>query len=175
MPLDTERSEVELHTGCPPTLCRYFKVFLRPSPVRNVIWTWARFSTVTEMWGIWNAACASLLRESSSAIRITDVRPAWRGTPTVHCRNVAQYLNEQLLHLWINRGGSQNWPPRSPVLSPLDFHVWGYVRNAVYEWKVDAEMNYFREFSTLQDALMTQQFFHSRESQNVHLSWRRPF
>jgi len=31
----------------------------------------------------------------------------------------------------------QNCPPRSPDLSPLDFHVCGYMKSMVYERKVD--------------------------------------
>jgi len=34
------------------------------------------------------------------------------------------------------RSGPQKWPPRSPDLSPLDFHVWSYIKNMVYELKV---------------------------------------
>ena len=30
-----------------------------------------------------------------------------------------------------------NWPPRSPDLNPLDYHVWGYMKAMVYEHKVN--------------------------------------
>ena len=33
---------------------------------------------------------------------------------------------------WIGRGGAQNWPPWSPDLNPLDYHVWGYMKTVVY-------------------------------------------
>jgi len=32
---------------------------------------------------------------------------------------------------------SQNWPPRSPDLNPLDCHVWDYMKAMVYEQKVN--------------------------------------
>ena len=31
---------------------------------------------------------------------------------------------------------SQNWPPRSPDLNPLDYHMWGYMKAMVYASKV---------------------------------------
>ena len=32
----------------------------------------------------------------------------------------------------ISRNGDYNWPPRSCQLSPLDFFLWGYVKDKVY-------------------------------------------
>ena len=32
----------------------------------------------------------------------------------------------------IYRNGDYNWPPRSCDLIPLDFFLWGYVKNKVY-------------------------------------------
>jgi len=52
-------------------------------------------------------------------------------------RNATQYLNEQFRDRWICRSGLQNWPPRSPDLIPLVFHVWGYTKSMVYVCKVD--------------------------------------
>jgi len=54
------------------------------------------------------------------------------------------YEMKQLLHVynkfpnrWIGRGGAQNWPPRSPDLKPLDYHVWSYMKAMVYAHKVN--------------------------------------
>ncbi|KAJ4447824.1 hypothetical protein ANN_09832 [Periplaneta americana] len=33
---------------------------------------------------------------------------------------------------WIVRGGPIAWPPRSTYLTPLDFFLWGYVKDKVY-------------------------------------------
>jgi hypothetical protein len=38
---------------------------------------------------------------------------------------VRQYLNHKFPNRWIGCGGAQNWPPQSPELNPLDYHVWG--------------------------------------------------
>ena len=32
----------------------------------------------------------------------------------------------------MGRGGPIQWPARSPDLSPLDFWLWGYLKNKVY-------------------------------------------
>lgn len=35
----------------------------------------------------------------------------------------------------ISRRGTINWPPRSPDLSPLDFYLWGFLKDRVYNNK----------------------------------------
>ena len=47
---------------------------------------------------------------------------------------VRQYLNH---NRWNGHGSAQNWPPRSPDLNPLDYHVWGYMKAMVYAHKVN--------------------------------------
>ncbi|EFN75823.1 hypothetical protein EAI_15490, partial [Harpegnathos saltator] len=37
--------------------------------------------------------------------------------------------------LWIGRRGHIEWPPRSPDLTPLDFFLWGYLKSTVYATK----------------------------------------
>jgi hypothetical protein len=37
----------------------------------------------------------------------------------------------------IGRSGSIAWPPRLPDLTPLDFFLWGYVKNLVYQVKIN--------------------------------------
>jgi hypothetical protein len=39
--------------------------------------------------------------------------------------------------IWIGRGGPITWPPRSSDLTPLDFFLWGYVKNIVYKVKIN--------------------------------------
>jgi hypothetical protein len=38
---------------------------------------------------------------------------------------------------WIGRSGPIAWPPRSPDLTPLDFFLWGYVKNIAYQAKIN--------------------------------------
>lgn len=43
------------------------------------------------------------------------------------------YLNTTYDRRWIGRGGRIPWPPRSPDLNPLDFFLWGYMKEQIYE------------------------------------------
>jgi len=51
---------------------------------------------------------------------------------------VSDYLNESFPNRWLGRGGPIPWPPRSPDLTPLDYHLWGHMKTLVYETKVDS-------------------------------------
>jgi len=48
-----------------------------------------------------------------------------------------RHLNHKFPNRWNGRGGTQNWPPRSPDLNSLDYHVWGYMKAMVYARKVN--------------------------------------
>lgn len=40
---------------------------------------------------------------------------------------------------WIGRGGTVAWPARSPDLSPMDFCVWGWMKQKVYSAPINTE------------------------------------
>ena len=50
---------------------------------------------------------------------------------------IRQYLNHKFPNRWIGRGGTRNWPPRSPDPNALDYHVWGYMKAMVCTHKVN--------------------------------------
>lgn len=54
------------------------------------------------------------------------------GAPAHYYRIVRQYLDQVFPGRWIGRRGAIEWPPRSPDLTPLDFFLWGYLKNKVY-------------------------------------------
>lgn len=60
------------------------------------------------------------------------------GAPLNFSRSVREYLNEQ----WIGRGGPISWPARSRDLTPLDFYLWGHVKQLVFRkvCNTEAEM-----------------------------------
>lgn len=72
----------------------------------------------------------SNLRNSSDLIFMQD------GAPPHWNQIVRDWLNQNLPHRWIGRGGPHDtniaWPPRSPDLTPMDFAVWGLIKNKVY-------------------------------------------
>ena len=54
------------------------------------------------------------------------------GAPPHFSLLARSWLDENLSGRWIGRRGPHEWPPRSPDLTPLDFWLWGYVKNKVY-------------------------------------------
>ena len=46
---------------------------------------------------------------------------------------VRSWLTEVFPNKWIGRYSPHPWPPRSPDLTPLDFFLWGYLKQKVYE------------------------------------------
>jgi len=58
------------------------------------------------------------------------------GAPPHFSNFVTDVLNERFPDAWIGRGGPILWPPRSRDLSPLDFFLWGYIKNIVYAEKI---------------------------------------
>jgi hypothetical protein len=59
------------------------------------------------------------------------------GAPPHYWTPVTEFLNQHFARRWIGRGGPIPWPPRSPDLTPLDFFLWGYVKDIVYHTKVN--------------------------------------
>lgn len=58
------------------------------------------------------------------------------GAPQHHTLAVRNNLNQNY-NTWIGRNGTIPWPPRSPDLSPLDFYLWGHLKNKIYEFGVN--------------------------------------
>jgi len=45
---------------------------------------------------------------------------------------VKDFLNSQFPEKWMGTNGPILWPPRTPDLAPLDFFLWGYLKDIVY-------------------------------------------
>lgn len=54
------------------------------------------------------------------------------GAPPHNGHIVSVYLNTMFQQKWIGNYGVVRWPARSPDLSPLDYFLWGYVKNNLY-------------------------------------------
>lgn len=54
------------------------------------------------------------------------------GAPLHYALPVPQYLDQRFPGQWIGRRGAIEWPARSPDLSPLDFFLWGHLKNKIY-------------------------------------------
>lgn len=60
------------------------------------------------------------------------------GAPPHFAAPVRQWLNDNFTGRWIGRLGPISWPPRSPDLNPLDFFLWGHLKNIVYHTPVES-------------------------------------
>lgn len=49
---------------------------------------------------------------------------------------VTNFLNESFPNSWMGTTGPVAWPARSPDLNPLDYYLWGYLKNKVYDRQV---------------------------------------
>ncbi|KAJ4441815.1 hypothetical protein ANN_11674 [Periplaneta americana] len=54
------------------------------------------------------------------------------GTPLHYANHVCDFLADTFSHRCIGRGGPTPWPPRSPDVTPLNFFLWGFVKDKVY-------------------------------------------
>ena len=57
------------------------------------------------------------------------------GAPAHYGTIVRNYLDATFPNRWIGRSGHMAWAARSPDLSPLDYFVWGYLKDSVYKRK----------------------------------------
>lgn len=55
------------------------------------------------------------------------------GAPAHNAQIVTIFLNNNFGNSWLGTNGPVKWPPRSPDLSPLDFFLWGYVKDRLYK------------------------------------------
>ena len=54
------------------------------------------------------------------------------GAPGHTAVNISEWMTEFFQHKIIALHHPQEWPPRSPDLTPCDFFLWGYLKSKVY-------------------------------------------
>ncbi|CAH2090775.1 unnamed protein product [Euphydryas editha] len=57
------------------------------------------------------------------------------GCPAHYRRTVREHLSP-FHNRWIGRNGPILWPARSPDLTPIDFYVWGRMKEIIYEVEI---------------------------------------
>lgn len=60
------------------------------------------------------------------------------GCPAHNYRRVRRHLRRVFGNRVICNNGPIDWPPRSPDLTPLDFFLWGCLKNQVYAMPVES-------------------------------------
>ncbi|GBM12798.1 hypothetical protein AVEN_247573-1 [Araneus ventricosus] len=66
---------------------------------------------------------------------LSDLRNVWfqhDGDTPHKVSSVQQYIRDTFQQQVIGYSGCVEWPPRSPDLNPLDFFLWGYIKQRVY-------------------------------------------
>ena len=113
--------------------------------------------------GVWNSF--STWRNHYSEFTVTkliEFQPTiifqQDGAPSHWGLHVREFLNETFPNRWIGRDGPIPWPPRSPDITPLDFFLWGYVKDIVYKTKVrdidDLKQRIFNAMTTIDEAML---------------------
>ncbi|GBL72830.1 hypothetical protein AVEN_128034-1 [Araneus ventricosus] len=65
---------------------------------------------------------------------LSNLRNVWfqhDGAPLHKVSSVQQYIRDTFQQQVIGYGGFVEWPPRSPDLNPMDFFLWGYIKQRV--------------------------------------------
>ena len=82
------------------------------------------------------------------------------GAPPHWGLHVCEFLNETFPNRWIGRDGPIPWSPRSPDITPLDFFLWGYLKDIVYKTKVwdidDLKQRIPNAMTTIDEAMLQQ-------------------
>lgn len=58
------------------------------------------------------------------------------GAGPHHTNDVRDYLNGVFPGRWIGRNSPNRWPARSPDFTPLDYFLWGKIKNDVYNGEI---------------------------------------
>jgi hypothetical protein len=75
------------------------------------------------------------LPEILENVSLEERRVMWfqhDGAPSHNARRTRETLNRKYPNMWIGRGGPRAWPARSSDLTPLDFFLWGTIKEYVY-------------------------------------------
>jgi hypothetical protein len=67
------------------------------------------------------------------------------GAPPHWSLAVRQWLDKHFPTKWIGRNGPIAWPPRSPDITPMDFSLFGTVKDRVYSRKAKS-MDQMKQF-----------------------------
>jgi len=83
-------------------------------------------------------------------------------------REVRNFLNSRFPGRWIGCSGPHNWPARSPDLSPLDYCVWGWMKELVYSVKVVMRDELHSRILDAADHIRNSQWKLQRATRAVH-------
>lgn len=86
------------------------------------------------------------------------------GAPPHYTREVRTYLNINFSERWIGRGSHFPWPARSPDFNPLDFGVWGAMKQLVYKNPINTRNQLWEEINAAAVSFGPMMLFNMRRS-----------
>ena len=90
------------------------------------------------------------------------------GDPPHSSRGFTNFLNYRFPGRWIGRCGPHHWPARSPDLSPLDYCVWGWMKELVYSEKLETRNALLGRILDAEDHIRNSQLKLLRATSVVH-------
>ena len=91
------------------------------------------------------SVCCTCKRNIFKHNHLKQTTPSLQQNPILMHTDETTSVYHKYPNQWIGRGSAQNWPPWSPDLNPLDYHVWGYMKAMVYEHKVTTSEELFQQ------------------------------
>lgn len=91
------------------------------------------------------------------------------GCPAHYGRNVREFLNNNYANRWIGREGPVGWPARSPDLTPLDYFLWGHMKQKVYSAPVNSEAELHDRIMRCAEELKNEPQLIRRATQHISL------
>ncbi|GBN19573.1 hypothetical protein AVEN_35372-1 [Araneus ventricosus] len=74
-------------------------------------------------------------KKEGKDLPLSDIRNVWfqhDDAPLYKVSSVHQYIRDTFQQQVIGYGGCVEWPKRSPDVNPLDFFLWGYIKQQEY-------------------------------------------
>lgn len=77
---------------------------------------------------------------------LLNLRTIWQqdGAPPHNIRPVTNHLNQKYA-VWIGKNGPIHWPAKSPDLNPLDFYLWGALKNNIYSGQLSGDTEQLKQ------------------------------
>lgn len=78
-------------------------------------------------------------------VNLEDFHFQQDGCPAHSTRLITNFLNQHFPERWIARHGPIHWPARSPDLTPMDFYLWGYLKQKVYSYDLHDNIDLLKQ------------------------------
>ena len=96
------------------------------------------------------------------------------GAPPHFAADVRRFLDKTFPGRWIGRGGPIRWAPRPSDLAPLDFFLWGHLKNIVYlspcEDLAESKSRIYDKIKSISQKTLYDVFSHISKRMNLYVS-----